>query len=256
MKTVFVSGAFNVLHPGHLRVLRFAKDCGDRLVVAVYSDRIAGEGAHVPEQFRLEGVQSNTWVDDAFLIDEPVTTVIARLRPDIVVKGKEHELRANPELATVENYGGQLMFSSGETMFSSLDLIRKEFREFDPRSITLPADYLIRHGIETSQLHSLIERFSALRVCVIGDLIIDEYITCEPLGMSQEDPTIVVTPVDSTRFVGGAGIVAAHAAGMGAAVDFFSVTGKDAARIYAVDQLALNGVRAEMLIDASRPTTL
>ena len=46
-KTVFVSGHFNVIHPGHLRLLRFAKECGNRLVVAVESDRIAADAAHV-----------------------------------------------------------------------------------------------------------------------------------------------------------------------------------------------------------------
>ena len=34
---------------------------------------------------------------------------------------------------------------------------------------------------------------SKLKVCVIGDLIVDEYIICEPLGMSQEDPTLVIS---------------------------------------------------------------
>ena len=68
-KTVFVSGNFNVLHPGHLRLLRFANDCGERLIVGVLSDRVAGKAAYVPEQLRLEGVKSNSWVHDAFLID-------------------------------------------------------------------------------------------------------------------------------------------------------------------------------------------
>jgi cytidyltransferase-like protein len=35
MKTVFVSGLFNVLHPGHVRFLQFARECGDRLIVAI-----------------------------------------------------------------------------------------------------------------------------------------------------------------------------------------------------------------------------
>ena len=87
---VFVSGHFNVLHPGHLRLLRFAKECGDRLVVAIESDRMSGKAAHVPEDLRLECVQSNNWVDEAFIADEPITETIERLRPDIVVKGKEH----------------------------------------------------------------------------------------------------------------------------------------------------------------------
>jgi cytidyltransferase-like protein len=87
--TVFVSGIFNVLHPGHLRLLRFAKESGSRVLVAVLSDRLAGNAVHVPEMLRLEGVKSNSWVDDAFVVDEPVIQVIGCLQPDIVVKGME-----------------------------------------------------------------------------------------------------------------------------------------------------------------------
>lgn len=253
---VFVSGSFNVLHPGHLRLLRFAKECGDQLLVGVFSDRIGGNAAHVPEHLRLEGLLSISWVDEALIVDEPVEDVIARLRPDIVVKGKEHELRFNPELAVVEEYGGQLLFSSGETVFSSLDLIRKEFHDLDFRSIHLPHEYLRRHTIEPSRLVEVLHKFSQLKVCVLGDLIIDEYITCQPLGMSQEDPTIVVTPVDVVRFIGGAGIVAAHAAGLGASVQYVSVTGKDLVREYALAELSSMGVTARLLVDESRPTTL
>jgi rfaE bifunctional protein kinase chain/domain len=255
-RVVFVSGNFNVLHPGHLRLLRFAKELGDRLVVAVESDRVAGKAAHVPEQLRLEGLQSNSWVDEAFILDEPVTGLLARLRPDIVVKGKEHESRFNPEAVVLEQYGGRLLFSSGETIFSSFDLIRKEFYEFDPRSISVPREFLERHGIERARLATLLHHFSKLKVCVVGDLIIDEYITCQPLGMSQEDPTIVVMPIDSTRFIGGAGIVAAHAAGLGASVQFVSVSGVDAAGDFAKEGLAVAGVKARLLVDDSRPTTL
>jgi rfaE bifunctional protein kinase chain/domain len=254
--TAFVSGHFNVLHPGHIRLLQFAKKCADRLVVAIESDRIAGIAAYVPEQLRLEGVQSNSWVDEAFLIDEPVTEVIARLRPDIVVKGKEYELRFNPELAILEQYGGRLLFSSGETIFSSVDLIRKEFLDYDPRSISLPKEYMYRHNIDHDRLRRLLIDFTKLKVCVIGDLIIDEYITCEPLGMSQEDPTIVVTPIDTKRFIGGAGIVAAHASGLGASVQFVSVAGNDEVRDFAMEGLTLVGVNAQLLVDDTRPTTL
>ncbi len=255
-KLVLVSGHFNVLHPGHLRLLRFAKECGSRLVVAVESDRVAGDAAHVLETLRLESVQSISWVDEAFLMDEPLSAVIERLRPDIVVKGKEHELRFNPELEALQKFGGKLIFSSGETVFSSLDLIRKEFREFDPSSISMPLEYQARHGIDAARLTELLKQFAKLKVCVVGDLIIDEYITCQPLGMSQEDPTIVVTPIDSTKFIGGAGIVAAHAAGLGASVQYFSVTGNDASREFALEKLKEIGVDARMLIDEGRPTTL
>jgi rfaE bifunctional protein kinase chain/domain len=256
MRAVFVSGLFNVIHPGHLRLIRFAKECGDRLIVGVNSDEIAGRAAHVPEKLRLEAVQCISWVDEAFLINEPVTDTIARLRPDIVVKGLEHESCYNPELATLEEYGGKLVFSSGETVFSSLDLIRKEFFQTSQRVSSLPIEYMARHGITLSSLAELLQRFTKLKVCVIGDLIIDEYITCQPLGMSQEDTTIVVTPVDSTQFVGGAGIVAAHAAGLGCDVQFVSVAGNDSARDFALREFSQWGVRTLLLVDDSRPTTL
>jgi mannose-1-phosphate guanylyltransferase len=81
MSLVFVSGSFNVLHPGHLRLLRFARECGDRLIVAVQSDRLAGNAAHVHEPIRLEGVQSITCVYEAFIFDEPLTLLISCLRP-------------------------------------------------------------------------------------------------------------------------------------------------------------------------------
>lgn len=252
----FVSGHFNILHPGHIRLLQFAKKNADRLIVAVESDRIAGKAAHIHEQFRLEGIQCNNWVDEAFLLDEPVTMAITRLKPDIVVKGKEYELRINPELEVLERYGGKLLFSSGQTIFSSADLIRKEFLNYDPSSIKLPDEYITRHNINHKKLCNLITNFTKLRVCVVGDLIIDEYITCEPLGMSQEDPTIVVTPLDTKKFIGGAGIVAAHAAGLGATVKFLSVTGEDMMRDFAFQELELMGVNSTLLVDNTRPTTL
>jgi len=254
--TVLVCGNFNVLHPGHLRLLRFAKEQGDNLIVGVQSDKVAGASAYVPEQLRLEGIKSNNLVSDAFIIDETVPQVIKRLRPDIVVKGKEHESLDNPEISELEQYGGKLIFSSGETIFSSFDIISKEFQSINSKTIHLPESYLARHRITPARLAEIVKDFGSLKICVIGDLIIDEYITCEPLGMSQEDPTIVVTPIDTIRFIGGAGIVAAHAVGLGAHVNFISIVGNDEDGDYAKQELLKLGVDAHLLVDDSRPTTL
>jgi rfaE bifunctional protein kinase chain/domain len=255
-KTVFVSGNFNVLHPGHLRLLRFASECGTQLIVGVFSDRISGEGSYVPEALRVEGVRSNSWVSRVILIDDSVTDIIDKLRPDIVVKGKEHQNTFNPEEKTLQSYGAKLLFSSGETTFSSLDILHKEFSQSTLKDITLPFEYMSRHSIDINNLKDLINGFSSLKVLVIGDLIIDEYITCEALGMSQEDPTIVVTPLDTTRFIGGAGIVAQHASGLGAQVEFVTVSGNDEAHDYAQNAFKKSGVSAHLIVDESRPTTI
>lgn len=255
-RIVFVSGNFDVLHPGHLRLLRFARECGDRLIVAVQSDRIAGKAAHVAENLRLQGVLETQWVDEAFICDEPVINAIARLKPSVVVKGREHESQFNPEKSVLESYGGQLIFSSGEAVTASDDLLQSGILEVNPSAATTLAAYAARHDFDLASLAALTTRFSSLKLCVIGDLIVDEYITCEALGMSQEDPSLVVTPIGAMKFLGGAGIVAAHAAGLGAKVDFISICGNDDVGTFAKDKLREYGVASHLFIDANRPTTL
>ena len=251
---VFVSGNFNIVHPGHLRLLSFAAECGDFLVVGIKDN--SSPGAKLSEEMRLEGVRAISLVDYAFVLSEPPESFITRLRPSVVVKGKEFESRSNPEQSVLDGYGGKLLFSSGDVRFSSIDLLRREYFDTNFSSIRKPTDFPGRHGFEISSLEDYLERFKALRVTVIGDLIVDEYINCDPLGMSQEDPTIVVTPIENKRFIGGAGIVAAHAKGLGASVNYFSIAGNDESGWFARDMLKRQGVNHVLLIDESRPTTL
>lgn len=251
---VFVSGNFNVVHPGHVRLLRFAREAGAFLVVGVNPDTMSGVA--VPAALRLEAVQSIGVVDHAFIMSEDMETVILSIRPDIVVKGREHASGDNPERAVLETYGGQMLFSSGDMRFSSLDLLERDYQRAGTSTIRLPENYPERHGFGLSSLIELTDRFSKLRVAVIGDLIIDDYIECDPLGMSQEDPAIVVTPIDTHRFVGGAGIVAAHAAGLGASVEFFTIAGADDVADYGEQKLGEFGVQNRLYRDQSRPTTL
>jgi rfaE bifunctional protein kinase chain/domain len=253
-RIVFVSGNFNVVHPGHLRLLKFARDCGDYLVVAVNSGNTPG--IVVGEEQRLDGISAISIVDFAFLLCDPPEEFIAQLRPAVVVKGKEHEHALNPEQAAVESYGGTLLFSSGEATFSSLDLIQREFRARSGAGLAKPLDFPKRHGFTAAGLMPVLRKFANLRVLVIGDVIVDEYIACDALGMSQEDPTIVVTPILNEQFIGGAGIVAAHASGLGAATKFLSIVGKDPSARFAAEKLAGYGVDALFFEDDSRPTPL
>ena len=254
--TVFVSGTFNVLHPGHLRLLKFARESGEKLVVGVLSDRIAGVAAHVPQELRLDSVKMNGLVDDAFIIEDSVIDVILKLKPALVVKGKEHRTHENSEQKAVDSYGGKLLFSSGDVVFSSLDLIRREMGIQEPKAISLPIDFMLRRGVTNSSLLSLLSKMEKIKVVVVGDTIADEYISCDPLGMSEEDPTIVVTPISTRTFIGGAAIVAAHASSLGAKVKYFSVVGNDETAKFCRGELTKYGVEHDLLIDDARPTTL
>lgn len=252
-KKVFVSGDFDILHPGHLRFLKFAKDSGDYLLVGVNSDDINTKLVH--EDIRLESIQATNYVDEAFILRIPAIEYIKKNKPEIVVKGVEHENVENEELKIINSYGGKLIFSSGDISFSSLTLLRNEFEKLEISNLIKPLDYIQRHGIDGSNLVTILDKFKSLNILVIGDTIIDEYKTCEPLGMSQEDPTIVVSPISSDIFLGGAGIVASHAAGLGANVDFFTVLGDDDNAKIVKNKIDEYSVKAYIYSDSSRPTT-
>jgi rfaE bifunctional protein kinase chain/domain len=253
-RVTFVSGVFNIIHPGHLRLLKFAAEVGDILVVGVIPD--GSRGVTLPAEMRLDAVRAISFVHYALLLPEEVADFIRRLKPHFVVKGKEYESRENPEQEAVASYGGALLFSSGEARFSSLDLLHREYFEGSYSPVVKPQDYPVRHGFAVADLIPLLSRLAGMRVLVIGDVILDEYVSCDPIGMSQEDPTIVVTPIESKTFMGGAGIVAANASGLGADVTFVTVLGEDERAEFARDSLAKLGISTHAFADETRPTTL
>src|SRR3954471_23638654 len=113
----FVSGNFNVVHPGHLRLLKFAAEQADILVVGVNPDTTPG--VTLAQDMRLENVRSISFVHHAVRLEDSATAFISRLQPTIVVKGKEFEDRNNPEQEAVDSYGGGLLFSSRGIRFAS-----------------------------------------------------------------------------------------------------------------------------------------
>jgi D-beta-D-heptose 7-phosphate kinase/D-beta-D-heptose 1-phosphate adenosyltransferase len=92
-KLVFTNGCFDLLHEGHLNTLRFAKDKGDKLVVALNSDesirKLKGEGRPVkPLEQRMAVMSALEMVD--FVVSFPEETpaeVIDKIKPDALVKG-------------------------------------------------------------------------------------------------------------------------------------------------------------------------
>jgi D-sedoheptulose 7-phosphate isomerase len=93
MVTVFTNGCFDLLHPGHVDLLRRARELGDRLVVGINSDRsvhaIKGPGRPVQsEQERAAVLRALRYVDEVIVFDEPTPArLIEELQPDVLVKG-------------------------------------------------------------------------------------------------------------------------------------------------------------------------
>ena len=129
---VFTNGVFDVLHRGHVTYLAQARALGASLVVALNTDASAkrlGKGADRPlnnEQDRaavmaaLESVSMVTWFDD----DTPLE-LISALKPDVLVKGGDYDMRKLAETAVVESYGGKALSISFVDGYSTTALVSK-----------------------------------------------------------------------------------------------------------------------------------
>lgn len=257
MRKILVQGNFDVLHPGHIRLLNFARACGDKLLVAVNSDCAMAIKSRIDENHRLEMINSLECVDTAFLTSESSVEIIKKYKPYAVVKGKEFETRENPEIDALEAYGGKLIFGSGEFESIAEQYLKKATKLGSNFDFSEAKAFAQRHNITLENLYNLITQFTKLRVLVIGEVIVDEYIHGTAVGMSQEDPTIVMTPNKIDKFLGGAAITAGHIKAMGAnQVSLISVIGNDEAGKYTEKKVNEYAIDAELFYDHTRPTPL
>ena len=127
---VFTNGVFDILHVGHLRYLKYARELGDVLVVGVNSDssvRRLGKGDDrpvTPEAERAELLSSLSCVDAVVLFEEGTpAALIEQLQPDALVKGADWEGKAVPGRETVERRGGRVVFAPFESGYSTTRIL-------------------------------------------------------------------------------------------------------------------------------------
>lgn len=245
--TVFVSGVFNVLHIGHIRLFAFAKTIGARLVVGVLDEHLCGNRPKQSLDERITQLSTCSLVDEVTVIESSALETIRKIQPNVILKGAEFASFINEELEFIaECPACELLFSPGV------------LGDFPPShtSHAKSTEYLKRHKITPENLNQIINKISKLKVTVIGDSIVDEYIECEPIGMSREDPTIVVRPINTQAYIGGAAIVAAHASALGASVTFISMCGDDKAGQFLRTELSQWKVGHHLFNHKYKPTTL
>jgi len=130
-RVVFTNGCFDLLHPGHLRLLEQARALGDVLVVGLNSDRSLGElkgpgRPLVAERERAEVLAALEAVDAITIFDQPTPReLVAALAPDILVKGGdwgENEIVGREE---VEAAGGRVVRLPLVEGYSTSQLIAK-----------------------------------------------------------------------------------------------------------------------------------
>jgi rfaE bifunctional protein nucleotidyltransferase chain/domain len=129
-RIVLANGNFDLLHVGHVRYLRGAKELGGKLVVAVNSDEsvraLKGEGRPImPEEERAEIVAALADVDAVVVFPElDVRALIREIRPDIQAKGTDYTVASVPERDVVGEYGGRVAIVGDLKDHSTSEIIR------------------------------------------------------------------------------------------------------------------------------------
>jgi D-beta-D-heptose 7-phosphate kinase/D-beta-D-heptose 1-phosphate adenosyltransferase len=130
-RIVFTNGCFDLLHPGHIRSLEQARELGDVLVVAINSDpsmrRLKGPGRPViPQQERAEILAALAAVDAVVIFDDPTPEqLIARLLPDVLVKGGDWGPDEIVGRAEVEAAGGRVISIPLEPGYSTTTILER-----------------------------------------------------------------------------------------------------------------------------------
>lgn len=123
-KVVMVSGGFDPLHAGHVRMMRAAKALGDELVVVINNDnwlKYKKGFVFMPEKERKEIIESIEWVDRVILTrhtpntdDLSVVEEIKRIRPDVFANGGDRTRANIPEVPVCEAMGCRMVFNVGK----------------------------------------------------------------------------------------------------------------------------------------------
>ncbi len=260
-RAIMCHGTFDVVHPGHIRHLMYARGKADLLIASLTSDlhiKKANVRPFVPEQLRAINLAALDLVDYVLIDPNPTPLEnLATIRPDYFAKGYEYTKsglhpKTKEEKDVLDSYGGEIIFTPGDVVYSSSALI-----DLDPPDIAAEKlDALLRaEGLGFDDLRKALSGLAGKRVHVIGDTIVDSYTYTDMIGGQTKTPTISVRYETRRDYVGGAGIVAKHLRAAGAEVEFSTVLGTDSWRDFVLSDLATAGVRVNAIEDPTRPTT-
>ncbi len=259
---IMCHGAFDLVHPGHVRHLMYAKTKADILVASITDDTHISK-AHfrpfVPQQLRAMNLAALELVDYVMIDSHPTPLEnIRTLQPDFFAKGYEYfaggvHPKTQEEVEALNLYGGEMIFTPGDVVFSSSAFIDRAL----PNLLVEKLEALMEsEGLTFDSLRAALDSFKGARVHVLGDTIVDSYTYCTTINSgSSKTPTLSVKYDSHVDFAGAAAIVSKHLAQAGAKVKFSTVVGNDALKDFVAEEMKKAGIDAEFIVDPTRVTT-
>lgn len=252
-RIVHCHGVFDLLHPGHIAHFEEAHKLGDILVVSITAAPFVNKGPGRPyfsDELRLKSLAALECIDFVMPIEaQTALEAIDCIQPSFYVKGNEYAKEEDDvtgnitrEIERVRSYGGEIKYTDG-IVFSSTRLLNQNFSVFPPRVKEYAQDFSNIFSFQA--IKSITDEMKHLKVLVVGDIIIDEYVFCTIQGLSSKDRMFSARYEREERYLGGALAVAKHLAGFSDHVAVASIVGD----LPAIHSQILNDLSPLMRLD-------
>lgn len=261
-RIVHCHGTFDIVHLGHIRHFRQARQFGDVLVVTITPDQFVNKGNHRPiftAEHRAEVLAALSEIDYVAVNRWPTAVeTIGLLRPHCYVKGSEYRVAEDDltgkivdEQQAIEAVGGELCFTE-DIIFSSSNIANRAMSPFCEEVQQWLQDFSARHSSDS--IIKALELMRPLKVLAMGETIIDEYHFCETLGKSGKEPILAAKCLNLERYAGGILAIANHLGSFSEHVQVLSELGEIDSQIEFIEQSLMPAVGRNFLTVPGAPT--
>ena len=263
-KIVLCHGVFDLIHIGHIKHFKEAKKNGDFLIVSITADKYVNKGSGRPifNQFLRAEFLSSLSSIDAVYINENQTSekIISIIKPDIYFKGPDYKNNQNDktkniykEVALTKKFGGKVVYSNDIT-FSSSNLINTYSDYFNKEQKIFLKKISKKYSFDF--IFNQLKKLEKLKVLLVGETIIDQYIFGDVLGKSGKEPHLVLNEKQKETYLGGAAAIANHLVTFCKEVDFFTLIGKEKLHTTFVKKLLRNNIKAQYFSKSNATTVI
>jgi len=263
-KIVLCHGVFDLLHIGHINHFQEAKNYGDILVVTVTSDQYVNKGPNRPafdEQNRITALAALKVIDYVALNRNPTAiSAIKELKPDFYCKGPDYKShdddisgKIKDEVNAIKQIGGKIIYTKGTT-FSSSKLINKFNHSYSTEQKIMINK--IKREYSFPKIRELIESFKKLKVLVIGETIIDQYVFCDALGKSGKEPVLVLRDIRTEEYLGGAAAISRHISPFCNKITLLSMLGEKCEFLKEIKRNLPKNIKFDYIKKKNSPTIL
>lgn len=263
-RIVLCHGVFDLLHLGHIRHFQEAKTFGDILVVTVTPDRYVNRGPGRPvfsEELRAEAIAAIEAVDFVAVNKWPIAVeTIKLLHPDFYVKGPDYKDESNDltgnigiEEEAVKAVGGEIRFTSDIT-FSSTKLLNQYYPVYTDQQRAFINGLKAKYDL--NDISRYFEKMTKLKVLLVGEVIIDEYVTCNTLGKAGKDPILTLQKLSVERYAGGILAIANHLSDFCREIKILSYLGQQMTEEEYVRESIRQNARIDFILKSGSPTII